>query len=191
MQLAPILGDLDANAAIGALARLRDPNVVRLVLVVVVVLLEGYVVGVLDSLFDVESDWERIKRVDIDRLVVTLHIHEQRLLVAQVVVVFDLISKLNRVGLDNLGDCFLGFLSRQFLLLGSVRGTSNGHWCGDRGSLNGVLSRRCCHTVELFSCLDCWLLDSRRANLAAGIANANQGHSDVGGGHLLLGSALG
>jgi len=56
LQLVPLFRNLDAHTSIGALARLGNPDVVR-VLVFFVILPERLKVGVVKALLHVESDW--------------------------------------------------------------------------------------------------------------------------------------
>lgn len=76
-----------------------------------IVLLELLVVRVFKTFFDVESDGEGVKRIRIDGFVVTFHIHEEGLLVAQVVVILNFIRQLHRVCLDKFHRCFLGLFA--------------------------------------------------------------------------------
>ena len=91
LQLIPILGDLDTVTAISALSGLADPDVVP-VSVLIVVLLEGEEVWIAQTLLNVECNGQRVERIITDRLIVVLHIHEQCLLVAKMVVVLDLVG---------------------------------------------------------------------------------------------------
>lgn len=111
LKLIPLLGHLDAHAPVCALAWLCDPNIV-LVGMVLIILLEGQIVGVVQTLFHVEGDWQRIEGVLPYGLVVVLHVHEEGLLVAQVVVVLNLVCHLHGIGVVDFGAArlFLSFL---------------------------------------------------------------------------------
>ena len=76
----PVLGNLDTYAPICALSWLRDPDVL-LVLIFLVVLREGLVVGVIEAFLNMEGDWQTVKGIFTNSLIVIFHIHEQGLLV--------------------------------------------------------------------------------------------------------------
>ena len=52
-----------------------------------------------------ESDGQRVERILADGLVVVLHVDEEGLLVAQVIVVLDLVRQLDWIGLKYLRLC--------------------------------------------------------------------------------------
>ena len=52
-----------------------------------------------------ESDGQRVERILADGLVVVLHVDEEGLLVAQVIVVLDLVRQLDWIGLEDLRLC--------------------------------------------------------------------------------------
>ena len=67
-----------------------------------IVLCECLEVGVVQAFLDVERYWQGIKWVLSNRLIVIFHIHKERFLVAQMVVVLDLICQLDRVNFERL-----------------------------------------------------------------------------------------
>lgn len=69
---------------------------------VFIVLCESLEVGVVQAFLDVERYWQGIKWVLSNRLIIILHIHKERFLVAQMVVVFDLICQLDGVNFERL-----------------------------------------------------------------------------------------
>lgn len=92
----PLLCNLDAHTSIGALARLGNPDVVR-ILVFFVVLLERLKVGIVKALLHVESHWKSVEGVLAYGFVIIFHIHEKSFLVAKMVVVFNLVGELTWV----------------------------------------------------------------------------------------------
>ena len=69
---------------------------------VFIVLCKSLEVGVVQAFLDVERNWQGIKWVLSNCLIIILHIHKERFLVAQMVVVLDLISQLDRVNFERL-----------------------------------------------------------------------------------------
>jgi len=94
LELVPFFSHLDTRATVRALAGLRDPDIVS-IFVRLVVLLEDEVVWIVKSLLDMEGDRQRIKGVLPDRLVVALHVVQECLFVAKVVVILDFIRQLD------------------------------------------------------------------------------------------------
>ena len=81
LEFAPILRHLNSNTAVGALARLCDPDIVRITMLLIV-LLESKEVGIIEALLNVESDWERVERILANGLIIVLHIYKEGFLVA-------------------------------------------------------------------------------------------------------------
>ena len=92
---------MDADSAVRALSWLGDPDIIS-VAMLLVVLLEGQEVWISEAFFDMESDGQRVERIVADGFVVVLHVDEEGLLVAQVIVVLDLVRQLDWIGLEDL-----------------------------------------------------------------------------------------
>ena len=101
LKLAPFLGHLDTDTTIGALARLRDPDIVR-VTVLLVVLPESKEVGVIESFLDMKRNWQRVERILTDGLIIILHIYKEGFLIAKMIIIFDLVGQLDWVCIKGL-----------------------------------------------------------------------------------------
>ena len=112
-----VFGDLNSLTSVRVLSRFENPHVQLLVVhPVVVVVREVLPVLVGKTILDVERDRQRIKWVLVHGLIVGLHIDEESLLVAQVVVIFYFIVQLEWEWLlfgllvPHLGDSLSDFL---------------------------------------------------------------------------------
>lgn len=99
LKLVPVFGDLDTHTAISALTRFGYPNVLDIAMLIVV-LLEGEEVGVTKTILDMERNRQCAEGILANRLIIVLHVHEQGLLVAQVVVVLNLVRQLDGVDIE-------------------------------------------------------------------------------------------
>ena len=99
LKLVPVFGDLDTHAAISALTRFGYPNVLDIAMLIVV-LLEGEEVGVTKTILDMERNRQCAEGILANRLIIVFHVHEQGLLVAQVVVVLNLVRQLDGVDIE-------------------------------------------------------------------------------------------
>ena len=112
-----VFGNLDSHAPVGVLSWLQDPDIVAVSvvggLVVFGELIEEWVIN---SILDVESNWQGIKWINTHGLIVVLHVDKESLFVSQMVVVLDLVVKLVWVHLHLL-EGFVGYVGDQGLSL--------------------------------------------------------------------------
>ena len=92
--------DLDSHTSVCVLARLQDPDIVRIFLHSCIVV--GCELGkkwVIQTVLDVECDRQCVKWILSTGLIVGLHVDKESLLICKMVVIFDLVVELVRVHL--------------------------------------------------------------------------------------------
>lgn len=112
---AEVFGHRNAIALVSAFARLDDPNVVLLFGRLNKELAEALELRVVQASLHMKSHWQSVKDFFPPRVVVILHVNEESLLVAEVIVVLKLVVKLVRV-LVQLLICLLFDLLRHALI---------------------------------------------------------------------------
>ena len=138
LQLMPLFRNLNSHPSVRALARLGYPNII-LVGMFFIILLKGYKIWVIETLFDMKSYRQWVEGVLSTRLVVVFHVHKQGLFVAKMVIIFNFVSKFDWIRfkwlfVDFSYSIFFGISLLFFFSLFFLR-WSCGHWSNVSGSL--------------------------------------------------------
>ena len=169
-KLVPFLCYLDTHSSVCAFSWFCNPDIIG-VTMIFIILLESVEVWVIKALLDMKSDRKCVEWILTDGFIVILHIHKKCLLVAQVVVVLNLICQFDRVGLKhlcldiNIHSClFLNFFPKRWWRLLYLLRWGASHSCDiifqffSNISVAVTIQANHSHSRILRSCLClCWL----------------------------------